>query len=265
MFIRLLGRRAFSTSIRGIGKHDQDVGALQNLMRMVNDIEAYMNPLATADFKVHTQQCKAYCTPEAAVAIPSDATLLPVESEEYKHAHLAQGGEVFVFPQHNTHVAWATTTDLVTNTSDQPHQQQSFAFAYDQDEPTCVKGDLILLNPEQSPTLAKVALSYGMARSVRLAVFEQEVDAMIKQGSTLQEEALLQFRERLCNEADLGLLGTPDLTWARSDLQAHYTAISNRLDIGSRIAVMHKKLEFLQDRVNASWRSQLVHLLKDKR
>lgn len=120
---------------------------------------------------------------------------------------------------------------------------------------------MILLNPEQSPTLAKVALSYGMARSVRLAVFEQEVDAMIKQGSTLQEEALLQFRERLCNEADLGLLGTPDLTWARSDLQgnkemidvamhhethimytAHYTAISNRLDVGSRIAVMHKKL-----------------------
>lgn len=55
MFIRLLGRRAFSTSIRGIGKHDQDVGALQNLMRMVNDIEAYMNPLATADFKVHVR------------------------------------------------------------------------------------------------------------------------------------------------------------------------------------------------------------------
>lgn len=55
MFIRLLGRRAFSTSIRGIGKHDQDVGALQNLMRMVNDIEAYMNPLATADFQVHVR------------------------------------------------------------------------------------------------------------------------------------------------------------------------------------------------------------------
>lgn len=87
--------------------------------------------------------------------------------------------------------------------------------------PTCVKGDLILLNPEQSPTLAKVALSYGMARSVRLAVFEKQVDAMIKQGSTLQEEALLHFRERLCNEADLGLLGTPDLTWARADLQGN--------------------------------------------
>lgn len=55
MFIRILGKRAFSTSIRGIGKHDQDVGALQNLMRMVNDIEAYMNPLATADFQVHVR------------------------------------------------------------------------------------------------------------------------------------------------------------------------------------------------------------------
>ncbi|KAI7878237.1 hypothetical protein K492DRAFT_209127 [Lichtheimia hyalospora FSU 10163] len=241
MFIRVLGKRAFSTSIRGIGKNDQDVGALQNLMRMVNDIEAYMNPLATADFQLHTQQCKAYYTSEP-VAIPSDATLLPVESEEYQHAHLAQGGEVFVFPQHNTHVAWATTTDLFATKGDQQQQQQSFAFAYDQDEPTCVKGDLILLNPEQSPVLAKVALSYGMARSVRLAVFENQVDAMINQGSTLQEEALLRFRERLCKEADLGLLNTPDLTWARSDLQAHYTAISNRLDIASRIAVMHKKI-----------------------
>lgn len=96
--------------------------------------------------------------------------------------------------------------------------------------PTCVKGDLILLNPEQSPTLAKVALSYGMARSVRLAAFENEVDAMIKQGSKLQQEALLHFRERLCKEADLGLLGTPDLTWARSDLQGKYEMIDSVMD-----------------------------------
>lgn len=91
---------------------------------------------------------------------------------------------------------------------------------------------MILLNPEQSPTLAKVALSYGMARSVRLAVFEKQVDAMIKQGSTLQEEALLDFRERLCNEADLGLLGTPDLTWARADLQGNKERIG--LNYGSQ-------------------------------
>lgn len=57
---------------------------------------------------------------------------MPVESEEYKHAHLAQGGEVFLFPQHNTHVAWATTKNLFT--SDQQLLQQSFSFAYDQDE-----------------------------------------------------------------------------------------------------------------------------------
>lgn len=89
---------------------------------------------------------------------------------------------------------------------------------------------MILLNPEQSPSLAKVALSYGMARSVRLAAFENEVDAMIKQGSKLQQEALLHFRERLCKEADLGLLGTPDLTWARSDLQGKYDMIDSVMD-----------------------------------
>lgn len=118
--------------------------------------------------------------------------------------------------------------------------------------PTCVKGDLILLNPEQSPILAKVALSYGMARSVRLAVFENQVDAMINQGSTLQEEALLRFREQLCKEADLGLLNTPDLTWARSDLQGNK---EKRLNDNKEIYIiivsstLHSHLQSLRCRI----------------
>ncbi|KAI9276976.1 hypothetical protein BDA99DRAFT_567854 [Phascolomyces articulosus] len=256
-------------SIRHVGQV-QDSGALQNLMRRVMEIDAEINNIIPKeDFQPNNLTCKAYCTAESYDFSALKETITAKqknnnesadESHDMIHVEIPQGGEAYVFAN-GTCVTWAAQDneafihETLGPVCVKPIGQvttEAASFAYDQDEPTGLKGGLILLNPDCSPQLAKAAFSYGLARSVKLASLEDTFDRYMERAQTLRatrkelQDAstdLIQFHQQMMANARDGFLDTPELHWSRSELEGYYTSISQNLDVRPRISILNKKLE----------------------
>lgn len=121
---------------------------------------------------------------------------------------------------------------------------------------------------QASVNFDQLAFSHGIANSVKLAILETELEHFITQIKDLPEmlssqqrfktkfsfnrkdalnrlSSLLKFRAHL--NLHSGLLETPDLYWDDSQLESHFTSISEELDIKSRVSTLNKKLDYAKD------------------
>jgi required for meiotic nuclear division protein 1 len=154
---------------------------------------------------------------------------------------------------------------------------EDFQFIEHPNLRTTMAGETIIIGGDEEgvePSIyAKFAFSNGMARSTKLAVLEEQLDVYLDStreiprilaiGKKLpwgRQKTLQKVGELLAFRAELNfhseLLETPDLYWARPELEEYYDKISKILDVGMRIRVLNKKLDYANE-LAATLRSHL--------
>jgi uncharacterized Rmd1/YagE family protein len=145
-----------------------------------------------------------------------------------------------------------------------------FTFAYG--EAMKIEEDEILLQ-NKSP-LVKLSVSYGLAQSVKLAVFEELIQKIIEDTRSLPRDLASKgkislsrkeisrkigelFIERNFINLNREFLDTPDFFWEHPELEsfyrktAHYLDISKRLDVlNKQLTVIHELFEILSNELN---------------
>jgi uncharacterized Rmd1/YagE family protein len=115
-----------------------------------------------------------------------------------------------------------------------------------------------------SEMLTKLAISHGIAQSVKLVYLEEYAQSSIDASSkipqslaekgytTLSRRAITKLRGKLyLVESDInlkfGLLDTPEFFWEYPELEHFYTMISKYLDIKPRVEVLNKRLAVIRE------------------
>lgn len=132
-------------------------------------------------------------------------------------------------------------------------------------EKSYMKGETIVLRgPEKKMLLDKVAFSSGLARSTKLGALEESLERYIDSLKVLTDRLasgeqlrvgerevltktgqLLQLRGQLNLYSEL--IETPDLYWSEPELERLYALISKNLDIGPRIGILNRKLDYASE------------------
>jgi uncharacterized Rmd1/YagE family protein len=143
-------------------------------------------------------------------------------------------------------------------------EEEELDYIQDEQLRTGVMGDIVLLGPDEDLIYAKLAFSNGIARSTKLAVLEEQLDNYLDstreiprilvrgkklpwgRAKTMQKVGeLLAFRGELNLHSEL--VETPDLYWARPQLEEYYNRISKRLDVVLRITLLNQKLDYANE------------------
>jgi len=130
--------------------------------------------------------------------------------------------------------------------------------------------DIITLSSED-PQI-KLAISYGLAQSIKLEAFEEAIKDAIKKNSYLPEEIATQgvislsrraifkrmgeiFIARSSINLNIEYLDTPEFFWRNPNLEPFYIMTNKFLDIPSRVMALNQKLDVLQE---------LLHILNSQ-
>eukprot|EP00928_Gymnodinium_smaydae_P004036 TRINITY_DN11413_c0_g2_i1.p1 TRINITY_DN11413_c0_g2~~TRINITY_DN11413_c0_g2_i1.p1 ORF type:complete len:496 (-),score=120.63 TRINITY_DN11413_c0_g2_i1:187-1620(-) len=128
--------------------------------------------------------------------------------------------------------------------------------------PGAVKNDQIILSTLDP--LERLAHSYALAQSVRLAVFEIVVDRSIATTRSIPEtmattgevtadptELSKQMGQLLVLRCDVNLhtdiLDTPDIFWDEEQFEPHYVESREYLEIDKRVEILNQRLVVLKD------------------
>lgn len=139
---------------------------------------------------------------------------------------------------------------------------ESDTFMYQISETPKVSKDEIFL--PNSEILTLLAVSYGLAQSVKLSAFESAIqktynatkyipEALAKKGKTLLSHRELRrkmgelFIERSSINLQFDVLDTPEFFWEYPALEPYYTMIANYLDIKSRVEVLNQRLNIVHE------------------
>lgn len=124
------------------------------------------------------------------------------------------------------------------------------------------KLDVITLDSD-SPQL-KLAISYGLAQSIKLVAFEDAIQDTIRKNSYLPEELALKgsvslprnalfkrvgeiFLARSSINLSIEYLDVPEFFWRNPNLEPFYIMTKKFLDIPSRVMALNQKLDVLQE------------------
>eukprot|EP01063_Lacrimia_lanifica_P013430 TRINITY_DN20077_c0_g1_i1.p1 TRINITY_DN20077_c0_g1~~TRINITY_DN20077_c0_g1_i1.p1 ORF type:complete len:362 (+),score=81.35 TRINITY_DN20077_c0_g1_i1:130-1215(+) len=123
--------------------------------------------------------------------------------------------------------------------------------------------DVITL-PSDDPQIM-LAISHGLAQSVKLSDFEQRVEEVVSNTRGYPQvldpdshiplpssEALAKMRGQLfLHTMDINLhtdmLDTPEYFWTHSDLEPYYLRTRRYMEISNRVDVLNKRLEIVQE------------------
>jgi len=139
-----------------------------------------------------------------------------------------------------------------------------FTFAEDA-ETTRLHNDHIALG--SSSTLDKLAVSHGLAQSVKLMEFEDQAQRTIEETSYIPENIARYGKANLGRNAiaklrgmlylvrsdihlHFDLLDTPEFFWEYPELQDTYSQISRYLEIEQRVQLLSNKLDIIQELLN---------------
>lgn len=179
--------------------------------------------------------------------------LKPAEQRPYKH-HESEDVDFVVENQPNEDNSQPMTEAPEPTSSDDPQGHKSF-----------MKGEIMVLRgPEKKMLLDKVAFSSGLARSTKLAALEESLERYIASLKMLTdrlatgEQLRVSEREVLTKTGELlrirgqlnlysELIETPDLYWSEPELERLYALISKNLDIGPRIGILNRKLDYASE------------------
>lgn len=130
--------------------------------------------------------------------------------------------------------------------------------------------DVITLDSEDIQI--KLAISYGLAQSIKLEAFEESVAQVIKKNSYLPEEIATQgiislsrraifkrigeiFLSRSSINLNIEYLESPEYFWRNPNLEPFYIMTKKFLDISSRVTALNQKIDVLQE---------LLHILNSQ-
>jgi len=122
--------------------------------------------------------------------------------------------------------------------------------------------DIITLDSEDAQI--KLAISYGLAQSIKLETFEEEIQEAIKKNNYLPEEIATRgvislsrraifkrigeiFIARSSINLNIEYLDAPEFFWRNPNLEPYYIMVKKFLDIPSRVMALNQKLDVLQE------------------
>lgn len=122
--------------------------------------------------------------------------------------------------------------------------------------------DIITL--ESNTTAIKLAISYGLAQSIKLEAYEEAIQKTIKKNAHLPEELATTgkislsgraiskrigeiFIERSHVNLNSEYLDVPEYFWQYSGLESYYIMTEKFLDVPRRVAALNHKLDVLSE------------------
>ncbi len=189
--------------------------------------------------------------------------------------HLKRPGDIFFF-NYGCIVAWGfkkhledkwlevakeyATHPLPTMESDHFYYRYGETASIDTHERLRV--DIMTLDSEE--IVLKLAVSYGLAQSIKLESFEEATKEAIKKNSILPEEIATKgtislsrrsifkrmgeiFIARSSINLNIEYLDVPEFFWRNPTLEPYYVMIKKFLDIPSRVLALNQKLDVLQE------------------
>lgn len=122
----------------------------------------------------------------------------------------------------------------------------------------------------------KLAISYGLAQSIKLEAFEESILGVIKRNNHLPEEiasrgkisltrkAILQrmgeiFLARRSINLNMEYLDLPEFFWRNPNLEEYYVMTSKFLDIENRVSALNQRLDVLQELLDIL-NTQVMHI-----
>lgn len=123
------------------------------------------------------------------------------------------------------------------------------------------RDDIVL--PEDNLEI-KLGFSHGIAQSVKLGVFEIQLQRLFRATQTIPEEMAAKgkirqsrkeirrlmgmlFLERSSINLSQDLLDQPEFFWERPDLEKYYVEITNNLDLKNRVNILNMRLGLIQE------------------
>ncbi|MBN2297274.1 MAG: RMD1 family protein [Deltaproteobacteria bacterium] len=184
--------------------------------------------------------------------------------------HITQdSGDVFVF-SYGALVAWGTSAEDLKRIlhTIKPFEQGSFQdhfsdeFTYSVTGSSTVRDDHISLASDDP--LEKLAVSHGIAQSVKLEEFETSAEKTIEEtakiplnlaasGKThLSRKQISKMRGNLflvTSDINLryNLLDTPDFFWEYPEVEHAYEMMARYLDITPRIEILNQKIDVIHE------------------
>ena len=189
--------------------------------------------------------------------------------------HLKKTGDIFFF-NYGCFVSWGfkkhfedKVIEYVKSYSTHPlsHTESDHLYYHMGDETTIdihdrLRLDIIVLATDDIQL--KLAISYGLAQSIKLEAFEESIKEAIKKNSSLPEEIALRGRISLSRRAifkrtgeiflarssinlNMEYLDTPEYFWRSPNLEPYYIMTKKYLDIPSRVMALNQKLDVLQE------------------
>lgn len=197
-------------------------------------------------------------------------------SKDYLHvSNLKRQGDIFFF-NHGCLVCWGfkrnfedKLVEYVKDYSLHTYRHiETDHFFYRYGEETTIdtherlRLDIITLDSEDAQI--KLAISYGLAQSIKLEAFEEAVKDAIKKNGHLPEEIASRgiislsrraifkrigeiFLARSSININIEYLDAPEFFWRNPSLEPFYIMIKKFMDISSRVMALNQKLDVLQE------------------
>ena len=177
--------------------------------------------------------------------------------------------DVFIFPYGST-VFWGMSLEERPDLLDEIKE-----FAYkpldevETDELTFSYGDKVHIKDDHitlpnKETLTKLAISHGIAQSVKLGAFEESITKTYDETKHIPEDLARRgkislsrrqirrkmgqlFIERNSINLHADILDIPEFFWEYPELEALYVLIANELDIETRAQVLNQRLDVVHE------------------
>jgi uncharacterized Rmd1/YagE family protein len=121
--------------------------------------------------------------------------------------------------------------------------------------------EIILPDPD---LFSRLAVSHGLAQSVKLATFENAIQKTIDTTKNIPEQLAIRgkiplgkheirkkmgelFIERSSVNLHSDILDVPEFFWDHSEVEPLYTMIANHLDLETRLEVLNQRLDIVHD------------------
>lgn len=186
-----------------------------------------------------------------------------------------KSGDIFIF-NHGCVIMWGFrrgTEDklfesLKEFSNDLLPRMEFDQFLFNYGESTKINPDdklrLDIITLESHDPLLKLAISYGLAQSIKLESLEETIKDTIKENDKLPEEIANKGKILLSRRAifkrmgeifivrklinlNIEFLDAPEFFWRNPLLEPFYTLTKNFLDIPGRVMALNQKLDVLQE------------------
>lgn len=224
-------------------------------------------------------ECHAFCTASSFKIKPFfehlkgryKATLFRDVIHLEVNSQTGEGADIFYFP-YGAMISWGLSKQETENYLEEANEFHSetlknresdrFTFSYGDDEKFSFEEDELRL-PDRS-TLTKLAVSHGVAQSVKLGTFEHTISETFEKTRQIPEDLAKQgkiplsrkeirrkmgelFIERSSINLHVDVLDTPEFFWEHPELEPIYKVVANELDIKTRGQVLNQRLDVIRE------------------